>query len=600
MPELFSADITREDFLSSGWETVIAQSVQKECHCYFALFLEESNKAEKAQDSKRFLIFRLLGSVTSLLPKLDSPEAPYGPLFVASGSNAPVLADFDGTHIKFLADIVEDINAPELQARVADVVCMRQRDHRYAEIAVAAYLEVATAPESLERWRDTTDPLERAIQIATPYSRNTDYYKSAVKRVEDLLSACDDKTPFYMTLRLMRVLLDRKEGDAKKYAVLAGTIATRAQSENDWEKARQHWELKAEWHGLDKDKQQKRQARIEAAECYVKHADTFLESDSPQNMFAVHWLQRAVKAMRNIEGTRDRVHEVHEKLLECQHKAMSELVPMSSNVDITDIFYMAVKQVHGKSLHDALCIFAALGSPPAFEHMREQAMLSRDTFLLQRYFPNVYHDVRGRVIAKQPQEEEEILQADMWHGSLLSHSLHVQAFINPAHRQIVSEHNIRLEDLVPFVQDSPLIRPGREQIILRGLYAGLHGDMLVAAHLLIPQFEDSLRYTLQQLGVITSDLTESDIQFEDNLNQFLREAKYAEPLTEVFGKDFIFDARGLLIEQFGANLRNNMAHGLISYNEFYTSQAYYFWWVALRFYAWPTAAHLKMQTSERI
>ena len=92
---------------------------------------------------------------------------------------------------------------------------------------------------------------------------------------------------------------------------------------------------------------------------------------------------------------------------------------------------------------------------------------------------------------------------------------------------------------------------------MRGLYAGIQGDMLAAVHFLIPQIEDSVRYILQQVGVITSSLDDDGTQEEYNLNKTLREQKFADPLAETLGDDFVFDLRGLLIEPFGANLRND-------------------------------------------
>ena len=39
--------------------------------------------------------------------------------------------------------------------------------------------------------------------------------------------------------------------------------------------------------------------------------------------------------------------------------------------------------------------------------------------------------------------------------------------------------------------------------------------------------------------------------------------------------------QGLLVERFGANLRNLVAHGLIPHNGFYTHQASYLWCLIL-------------------
>ncbi|HLJ57865.1 MAG TPA: DUF4209 domain-containing protein [Chthonomonadaceae bacterium] len=113
---------------------------------------------------------------------------------------------------------------------------------------------------------------------------------------------------------------------------------------------------------------------------------------------------------------------------------------------------------------------------------------------------------------------------------------------------------------------------------------------MVAVHLLIPQIEDSFRYLLPRMRVITSALGDDGIQDDYNLNRLLTTAEYAGPLSETFGEDMVFDLRGLLVERFGSNLRNDLAHGLMDFDSFYSFAACYFWWLALRLYALPIVA----------
>ena len=75
--------------------------------------------------------------------------------------------------------------------------------------------------------------------------------------------------------------------------------------------------------------------------------------------------------------------------------------------------------------------------------------------------------------------------------------------IVPALEQINLDHHISPNDLVEIVTNSPFIPPDRQNIFLRGLYHGFILDFMVASSLLVPQIENSLRYVLQQHGVIS-------------------------------------------------------------------------------------------------
>ncbi len=105
--------------------------------------------------------------------------------------------------------------------------------------------------------------------------------------------------------------------------------------------------------------------------------------------------------------------------------------------------------------------------------------------------------------------------------------------------------------------------------------------------MLIPQIENSMRYILRRKGVITSGIDSSGIQDEHSLNETL----FTTELNEVFGDDIIFDLQGLLVERFGVNLRNRMAHGLMDHTSFFSIHASYMWAITLRLCCWPLIIH---------
>ncbi len=101
---------------------------------------------------------------------------------------------------------------------------------------------------------------------------------------------------------------------------------------------------------------------------------------------------------------------------------------------------------------------------------------------------------------------------------------------------------------------------------------------LTATHLLIPQLESSVRYVLSRSGVIVSKLDSLGTQEEKDLGALLYEPR----LEELLGEDLVFDLQGLLVERFGINLRNKMAHGLMKHDEFPSPIVLYLWWLVLR------------------
>lgn len=98
---------------------------------------------------------------------------------------------------------------------------------------------------------------------------------------------------------------------------------------------------------------------------------------------------------------------------------------------------------------------------------------------------------------------------------------------------------------------------------------------MIAASLLIPQWENSLRHLLKQHGSIAS---KPDVIQDDYL---LNQVLYSSDLEEVLTEDIIFIIKGLLVERMGANIRNEICHGLFDYNQFFKPQITYIWWLTL-------------------
>jgi hypothetical protein len=115
-----------------------------------------------------------------------------------------------------------------------------------------------------------------------------------------------------------------------------------------------------------------------------------------------------------------------------------------------------------------------------------------------------------------------------------------------------------------------------------------HVDTIMR-RLIIPQVENSIRYLLEQRGVTVSRFDDEGIQDERPLNDIL----YCPEIDEIFGEDLAFDLRGLLVERHGSNLRNKVAHGLMSFDGFYSIETIYFWWMTLRLCCIPIIANIR-------
>jgi Domain of unknown function (DUF4209) len=375
-----------------------------------------------------------------------------------------------------------------------------------------------------------------------------------------------------------------RAADPQRYAALAAEAAQKVEGAGSWPEARQFWRLEARWREIMQDQEGKRCALVRAAETHVGEAEEELAGASPRYISASSHLERAIEGLRRAGRTRERVEELHKRLLKYQARTRDEMVAFSQDMDLSKFVDQAGEQVKGRPLWEALLAIISGCTPPNKEHLRQQARESSKDGIWMLMERSVV-DERGRVVGRMPsflsddpEEAERAIRAEMLSQANQYRQTYAAAFVHPARRQIRLDHDIRLGDVLPVVLNNPFVPEGHENTYARGLLAGFKGDFLAATHLLIPQLESSIRHVLARSGVIVSKLDSFGIQDEKDLGALLYEPK----LEELLGEDLVFDLQVLLVERLGVNLRNRMAHGLMRDDEFASPTAMYLWWLVLR------------------
>lgn len=588
MPTL-NPPLNKDDFLNSRWQEVVNSSKRKDCCTYSLAFWNKAKEAEAVGNVREQAVLEILAVVSGVEIKPEATEEFF----------AEVFKNLTDEHLNFLADIAADISDPELQARVADILWIKRHKKKFpmAQLAVDAYLQSVKTLEDPERWNCSFKRIERAFRLALTI-RDQVKEKEVVAQIEAILDYYQGEDPLWLSIKLMKLLLESRQGEPAKYAALAEKAANIAEAAYDWQRARACWEIKAKWHLLEKDSEKEREASMLAAETYIKEAEEALTNQSLGYSTASALLQKAIEAFRRVRGTKEetvlakaRAEEVHRLLIEYQEKSVQELVPFySDEVDVSESIQTARNVVKNKEFQDAIFALALLGALPQVSHLREEVQeIARDCMLYSSIAMVTMNEMgkvvahRGSILSDNSTEAEEAIRSEMYRNAIFYQNVHAQTYIEPARMQVNLEHSVRVSDLLPIVENSPFVPSGREYLFAKGLYAGLIGDFFTSTHILIPQIENSVRDLLWKRGVITSGLDDKGIQNEHNLNTTL----YRTETESIFDEDTLFNLKGLLVEHSGSNLRNRMAHGLINDNGFINPLMSYLWWITLRLCCLP-------------
>ena len=579
--EFKNIQLSKEDFAKSQWQELVASCEAKECTKYDSLFARKCEEYQLSGNERFDELFLLLNAICSFYLDLSSRAESYGPKwrFFQQGTRSAIPDDIPDMHWDSLAEIVADIKDAEIRARIADLLWLRRRDYRHAELAISSYLESAKILENPEHWTYCADRLERGLQLASELGKKTASYSTIIERLHETLLRYRDLVSSFFPARLMQMLLIQKQGEANLGIEISENLAQKAATSNDLRTARRYWELASTWHTINESDKEARKTRIIAAETYVKEAklaakkSCFLEASSH--------IKYAIEAMRRIGKMQKRIKELHELLVEYQKKSVDEMQSFTADYETSAFAQKARDYVKGREFTEVLFALALMGDSPKRSRLEAELKEVGKHAPLYLLIKEQIVTQEGKVIAHRPgalENEQAVLEAETYKHLTLSQRIHIDSTIEPARIQINEDNSISVRDILNLISNSPFVPLGREWIFARGLHAGLRGDFLMAAHLLIPQIENSVRYVLSQTDIITSSLDEEMIQEEYNINRTLK----MKETEEIFGEDLVFDMRGLMVEKYGSNLRNRLAHGLMHIGEFSTHQCAYLWWTALR------------------
>ena len=137
-------------------------------------------------------------------------------------------------------------------------------------------------------------------------------------------------------------------------------------------------------------------------------------------------------------------------------------------------------------------------------------------------------------------------------------------FLRGVFNEAYTKNDIKKDDIITFLKNTPLIEPDRMSIIEAGIEAYFTGNYLCAIHLLIPQIENAMR---NLVGFSGGNIYKPAKNGGFNLKTFddiLRD----EIVLNVLGEDCSTYFRILFTDQRGWNLRNDVCHGLSNPNRF--------------------------------
>ena len=543
--------------------------------------------ANEATGDEQVLLLSLAG-IASYLPRPDDWNTPYAPSIQGlDGRRSPIPSDLTEEEMSLLIEAAPSIPHSGLRARAFDVLAVRLTGKLKVEYAKRFIDALLGAPIVAATWYGGHETWGRALTIARRLGQPT---RSRVGKLETSVRAIiRGRSEGYEAFRAAELLAkhhlagDRANGIANRLVRLAGT------EESD--RRRTYLNGAARWYRLATDNELSAQIMVDVVRSFIAEAEKIIELDS--NTFrAASLYEQALQSIRQIPktererlGVGDLPRTLARRIRELGAQGLGSMTPFESDpIDLSRAAQESSDRVKGKSIDDALMAFALLGDwfPIDRETLNAEQLIAENPF--HTLFGSRHFASDGRTTHRSDSARgERVYGVDpaVWDDVVRSYGWHIDLFVKgalwPAYVQLSREHHLSMLEFSLITANTGIIPSDRVHQVARALYYGFNGDFSTAMQLLVPQIENLVRFHMLNAGQSMTTI-DNGIENEIGLSALMER----DEVEALLGREFAFEIRLLFCGPTGPNLRNAVAHGLLSDNEVSSSRALYAWWVGIR------------------
>lgn len=572
------------DFHASEYEAVLEGESGEDCPAMSQRLRTAAIAADAGCQPRRYAMLKLLADATSMMLTPEDRANPFRPLAQIGDRRSAIPTDFSDHDIALFADVAAVITNSKLRARLADLIWLRERRRgiAFALMAIDAYREASVDANTW--FTGGRACWTRALQLALSIG------VGAGTRIGDIeaslicaVFATQDEG--VVPIQVAQILLDNRLGNARR-ADIAAHMESQAVAHTAaglYHESIAYFEAAGKWHARSGAGTKSVEMVVGVANSWEAQGDT-----RGAGLAALHFYENAIKNFRAVPGPSRtqyaldaRIDVLHGKVRAAGQAAVGQMQTVQTGrVDITELAERATAMVRGKEPLAALQAFSHVYRGARVATIRANAERNLNVSIFHQISGSTVISAQGNTIARQPavgngaDEAETALHAQMVREYQILFGLVAKAEIEPALTAMRMEHLFTVGDFEELCHSSPFVPPKRVELVAQGLYAGYCGDMVQAMHLLVPQIENIVRVHLQHGGAITTTTSQDGIVMENGMSTLVKLPQMA----ATFGEDLTFEMIALFCDQNGPNLRNEVAHGLISKSACESDAGIYAWW----------------------
>lgn len=577
--------ISLDDYLSCQWQH---STLEGQLTCYDSLVRSLQDAHNVATNQNQKTVLNLLIELASFVFNPAQGDIPFSPAFKNRRKNERAILpkDIGSNTLKALAEILPHIHDSLLKARVADTVWLGgkpKRDPVYAVTAIEEYCEVNDVanldPFTLK------NNLMRALVLGhqLKYSEKT---KAITESAIALFKQHKHSSPEQM-LSLAKMLhrgdFDRRNLSQQQLLGFQCEIDSMGQSlatKGNYMLAQEVFKLSSEKASQLENSEAYNSAKAMEGLCYYELAK---ECQSTRPYEAHFNATKALSTLRQVERAYQEKYSV-DSLIEDVRRALpkygrstQETMIHEVSSGLHDLSEMASgsKTLVAKhnSPESAVSQLAHLAKLTMYSDAVKEEKMTTKTFLSDLIGSAVHFERDGRVVAKASSTDGMAMQLFK-----VTSTFYMKGGILPAMEQIKLEHSVDLDLFEGLCRESPIVPSEQQEVIARGLFLGWTLYLTPAVYILAPHLEQIIRVLLKDADAITTHDDNDGISRETGMGTLLQLPQ----CHKVLGEELTTELKAIFTNATGYNVRNDVAHGLLTDRDGQTVMGLHAWWIILR------------------
>ena len=547
-------------------------------------FLDKYNNVEYGIDHELFsnytesllsqdfdkVIFKLLSKISEIGFRFNEGKIIYNPLFsYEDGSRSFYIDDLNDEDFELLKKI-NYIKLPNnAKAFIADLIWTQKEDYEYSNIAINAYYELFRVLKNNINSKFDIEIIRRALFIAAQI-KNDNFSKFCCEVIYSFVIS--DALPFkdcFKRIYFIDILIQYdKDRMSDLIAILDKEIEL---SKDNLYRSEHAYKSKLKCLKGLKQFENIKLTNIALADFFVNHADCLTKSSLDEILTAKKCYIDAIELYRNNGKAQDAVF-ICKKLEQIEPLVVEQLQPIKVELNVTSIINEIKNDIKDLSLEECIIYFLKVVDFPRKDSLRQQIKDEFKISPLSSRIPVSIVNKTGRVLCLLAPIMSVDLDVDSFElDRHLAHKLLIETQIYFLGIEYLINHIKQTFDVSPEALDF-LVEDNRRSIFKYAIYLFFNDKRYEAMHILAPQVENLFRELAKNCGGSITTIDKNGIGQVKLLKSIFETAE----LLECYNSDILFLFRALLIESSCANIRNDIAHGLLDKDDIKRSEYSYF------------------------